>query len=68
MYSRMFTSLSLAAIVGATMLMLPIAPTSALPVSSPSLGQPFANSLIEKVYYYHRYYHHYYHHYYHRHW
>ena|SRR5271165_1657072 len=75
MLSRTFSRLSLSSAIVAAMLTFSMAPASAFTLSSPSLEPSFADSRIEKVYYYygyrhyyHPYYHHrYYHHPYYRH-
>jgi hypothetical protein len=64
MLSRPFTKLFLCSAVVTAMLTLSLASASAFTLSSPSVEPSFANSQIEKVYYYG--YRHYYHPYYHR--
>ena len=64
MLSKTLARLSLYSAVIAAMLTFSMAPASAFPLSSPSLEPSFADSRIEKVYYYYGY-RHYYHPYYH---
>jgi hypothetical protein len=47
--SRNLATCSLAALAGAAMLALSMAPASAFTLSSPSLGQPVAASQVDKI-------------------
>ena len=54
MLTRKFVNCSLAALTGAAMLALPLAPASAFTLASPSLEQSYSSTQIQKVWWRHR--------------